>query len=504
MKEIRYSFLLFLVIISGVMADAQENKETVVEATNTEEGGSKKKKNTNTKRGREALKDPDLGSALDPHPDPNDEDHNGMIYVGRIDEDGSRIGFDQDNAIKYIYGTSFDESHKDIEEEDLLHHSGPDIAHDLADRGAKKGKTKEEVLRDVRHGDPGKVNEGPKPFGHFETNPLDGGLDPPKVVSVHPFFFDATPVTNKQFGRFYRSTSYRTEAEHFGWSFVLSSFLLDPGRASELDADPDAEHWIAVDGAYWRAPEGPGSTYKKREHHPVVHVTHRDAAEYCKWMGRRLPGEREYEMAARGHHRGPTNRTLYPWGEDGTVEVSSAHANLWGKGNFPHENLAEDKWRGTSPVSFYPPNDMGFHDVVGNVWEWQRGGKHKDRILRGGSYVDTADGSTNHAATLGARATTHGTTSTGNIGFRCAKVPKRRVEYHYKSHDELTHGKLALEDEFGKQHAVPQRGWEDQFVVEDNEDDDSNDDIEDDDTDTTPKLSKRKVVAQRSTVSSEL
>jgi len=44
----------------------------------------------------------------------------------------------------------------------------------------------------------------------------------------------------------------------------------------------------------------------------------------------------------------------------------------------------------------------------------------------------------------------------------------------------------------------------DEFVVEDNEDDDSNDDIEDDDTDTTPKLSKRKVVAQRSTVSSEL
>lgn len=80
------------------MADAQENKETVVEATNTEEGGSKKKKNTNTKRGREALKDPDLGSALDPHPDPNDEDHVGMIYVGRIDEDGSRIGFDQDNG----------------------------------------------------------------------------------------------------------------------------------------------------------------------------------------------------------------------------------------------------------------------------------------------------------------------------------------------------------------------------------------------------------------------
>ena len=45
------------------------------------------------------------------------------------------------------------------------------------------------------------------------------------------------------------------------------------------------------------------------------------------------------------------------------------------------------------------------YDMMGNVWEWMRGGKHKARIIQGGSYVDSLDGSINHAATLGAQVT---------------------------------------------------------------------------------------------------
>ncbi len=430
--------------------------------------------------------DPEIGSALDPHPDPNEEDYPNMIYMGATNET-HRITHDQPNGIKYIFGTSFDTTHKEIEEKDLLLHNMHKHENDMP-------KSREEIMKE-RHGE---VNpDGPKPFGHHEVHELDGGAMPPKVVHVDPFFLDEAPVTNKEFGVFVRSTYYKTEAENFGWSFVLSSFLPNADELHSHETDPEAEHWVAVDGAYWREPEGPGSSYKFREKHPVVHVSHRDAAEYCKWVGKRLPGEREWEAAARAGHYGPNNRTLYSWGEDDNVEIAKQYANLWGLGEFPWDNKAEDGWRGTSPVRTYPPNAYGFYDMTGNVWEWMRGGKHKSRIVRGGSYVDSLDGSFNHAATLGARATLHGTTSTGNVGFRCAKPPKRRTEYHYKSHDETTQGRLAIEDEFGKQHMIPQRNWEDQFVVPEDED-------EEDEFDGAPKLKKKKVIMPRTTISNEL
>lgn len=443
----------------------------------------------------------EFGTDLDPHPDVNLEHYSGMIYVGRMHHDNStRIGFEEDNGIKYIFGTSFDETHKDIEEEDLRHgHVGADVLHDIADR--KHGrKTREQVVKEMRHGkvDP---KRGPKPFGYVDVHPLDGGVVPPKVVHIDPFFIDEAPVTNKEFGKFVRAVLYETEAEHFGWSFVLSSFVAKPELLEDADVDPEAEHWVAVNGAYWRHPEGPGSTYKLREHHPVVHVSHRDALEYCKWVGKRLSGEREYEAAARARHWGPTNRTLYAWGEDDSIDAAKTHANLWGAGEFPSQNNAEDGWRGTSPVKNYPPNALGCYDMTGNVWEWMRGGKHKARIVRGASYVDSLDGSVNHAATLGARATLHGTTSTGNVGFRCVKSPKRRTEYHWVYHDEEKHGALSFEDEFGKQHAVPERGWEDMFWVD--EDDEENDEFDAGDI-KEPKRKKRKVEKRRTRRSNEL
>jgi len=433
--------------------------------------------------------DPEVGSALDPHPDPNEEDHHKMIYMGATNSTNHRVSFDEPNGIKFIFGTGFDSTHKDIEEKDLhIHHHDTD--EDMP-------KSREEVLRERRHS---KLNpEGPKPFGHADTHPLDGGVTPPKVVHVDPFFIDEALVTNKEFGKFVRSTYYKTEAENFGWSFVLASFLPDVGKLHLHDKDPEAENWVAVDETYWREPEGPGSSYKYRENHPVVHVSHRDAAEYCKWVGKRLPGEWEWEAAARAGHYGPNNRTLYSWGDDDSVDTAKGYANLWGAGSFPWENLAEDGWRGTSPVRTFPPNAYGLYDMTGNVWEWMRGGKHKSRIVRGGSYVDSLDGSINHAATLGARATMHGTTSTGNVGFRCAKAPKRRTEYHYKEHDEAIHGSLSIEDEFGKQHAIPQQGWEDQFVVSEDDEEDEFEEYSD-----TPQVKKKKVVMPRTRRSNEL
>eukprot|EP00970_Alexandrium_tamarense_P013430 scaffold3400_cov198-Alexandrium_tamarense.AAC.15 len=444
---------------------------------------------------------------LEPHPDPNEEDYPGMVYVGRLDGEGKRMGFDVDNGIKYIFGTSFDTTHKQILESDLHHneHYGPDVEHDVPDRS--RGKTREQVLHEKRRGELD-LSQGPKPFGWFEEHPLDGGATPPRVVYIEPFFIDIAPVTNKEYGKFVRATYYETEAEKFGWSFVLSSFLQELGESAEVD--PEAEDWVAVDRAYWRNPEGPGTSYKYREHHPVVHVSHRDAAEYCKWIGKRLPGEREWEAAARAGHYGPNNRTLFIWGEEQTVDVAKEYANLWGAGAFPWENLAEDGWRATSPVKTFKPNALGLYDMTGNVWEWMRGGKHKARIVRGGSYVDSLDGNFNHAATLGARATLHGTTTTGNVGFRCVKAPKRRVEHHWVYENEEGGGaQLVMEDANGnQQYATQQQRARGLDLEEEGDDDDEfyDEDIDHDPTQPRPdeKRGRKKVVKPRTRTSDEL
>jgi sulfatase modifying factor 1 len=437
--------------------------------------------------------DAEVGATVEAHPDPNDEQYDGMIYVGRHDPiTGKRIGFDDDNGVRYIFGTSFDESHKEIEEKDLEEHPLKPV-HELPE------VNREALLKERRHKP---VSEsGPKPFGHVDTHELDGGVMPPKVVHVDPFFLDETLVTNKEFGKFVRATYYETEAEKYGWSFCLVSFV-DPDTTEMEEPDPEAPHWVVVPGTYWRRPEGPNSSYKYREDHPVVHVSHRDAAEYCKWQGKRLPGEWEWEAAARAGHYGPANRTLYAWGEDDSWETAYKHANLWGPGEFPEDNDAQDGWRATSPVKAYPTNALGFYDMTGNVWEWQRGGKHTTRIVRGASFVDSLTANTNHAATLGARATLHGTTTTSNVGFRCAKAPKRRTEHHFVYHDELQHGNLAIEDEFGKRDMIPQQGWED--IALDDEDDFFEEDEDEDEDSPEERRKKKKVIKKRERYSNEL
>jgi formylglycine-generating enzyme required for sulfatase activity len=119
-----------------------------------------------------------------------------------------------------------------------------------------------------------------------------------------------------------------------------------------------------VPGANWRHPEGPGSSIRGRERHPVVHLAHGDAQAYAHWAGKCLPTEAEWERAARGG----LEDAEYAWG--GELHPGGRMlANTW-QGDFPHHNSRLDGWERTSPVGSYPPNDFGVLDMIGNVWEW--------------------------------------------------------------------------------------------------------------------------------------
>jgi sulfatase modifying factor 1 len=184
---------------------------------------------------------------------------------------------------------------------------------------------------------------------------------PASTRSVAEFWMDRTEVTNAQFAEFVAATGYRTLAERGvrvaadpSSATVAGSAVFRPESQGEPVRGLES-WWTFVPGAYWRAPEGPGSSLAGREQHPVVHVAFEDAVAYAQWTGRSLPTEVEFEYAAQTSAR---------------RNAAGEHAaNTW-QGIFPVRNEPADGYAGTAPVACYEPNVHGLHDLIGNVWEW--------------------------------------------------------------------------------------------------------------------------------------
>ena len=165
-----------------------------------------------------------------------------------------------------------------------------------------------------------------------------------------PFRIARAPVTNEEFAAFVDHGGYRKEPlwSPQGWGWRRHA---------------KAEHPV-----YW-VPDGGGwqqrtfdAHEKLRPHAPVIHVNWFEADAYCRWAGRRLPTEAEWEVAASRAPdpgsdilRGPKRR--YPWGNEAP---SPARANL------------DASLGGVVDVAAFPDGDSawGCRQMVGNSWEW--------------------------------------------------------------------------------------------------------------------------------------
>jgi len=193
------------------------------------------------------------------------------------------------------------------------------------------------------------------PAGPFLRGSDDDGsaeTSPERTVYLDSYYIFKTMVTNAQFASFVNQTGYETTAEEVGWSF------LGPGLDQRF-------------GAYWAAPEGPGSDLTGLDNYPVFHVSWFDAAAFCMWAGGRLPTEAEWEKAARGD-----DGRMFPWAGVGQSAVTGDKANFCDV-NCPWDvdwKIAsqDDGYARTSPVGTYPngASPYGVLDMAGNINEW--------------------------------------------------------------------------------------------------------------------------------------
>lgn len=215
------------------------------------------------------------------------------------------------------------------------------------------------------------------PAGDFTmgTNDWWPKSSPEHKRYIDAFYIDKYEVTNARYKAFVNAANYQV---------------------------PD--HWING-----KIPEG-------RAKHPVVFVNWFDADAFCKWEGKRLPTEAEWEKAARG-----TDKRIFPWGDK--FDKNMGNTPQYGKGN-------------TMPVGSFEngKSPYGAYDMAGNVFEWTEdwfkpypGNTHSDenygerfKVVRGGSWYDCTSYKCGISSPTYNRIFFNQQTTNDAFGFRCA------------------------------------------------------------------------------------
>lgn len=219
-------------------------------------------------------------------------------------------------------------------------------------------------------------------------------------------------------GEFIMGTDKRLPDEGPQHKVMLPAFHIDLYEVTNLQYKKFNDAVQRRSPRHWRNrtfPEG-------KADHPVVYVSWEDAGAYCRWAGKRLPTDQEWEKAARG-----ADGRMFPWGEE--FDTARANTSL----RWQETGQSGD----TTPVGTFEMgrSPYGLYDVSGNVWEWtdswykpypdnqtpseSYGERYK--TLKGGSWFDCSFYKCGISAPVFNRAFFAKKVKNDSFGFRCAK-----------------------------------------------------------------------------------
>ncbi len=197
------------------------------------------------------------------------------------------------------------------------------------------------------------------PSGPFSRGSDDAGVQNGLKVCRETYTSpdDCTASWFKREGPSAQITLDTFEIDRYEVTNAQYSACVAAGGCSTLDYgqcniyEPSSGTW-AIGG------KGPGSL--KGPQHPVVCVSWHQADAYCRWAGKRLPTEAQWEKAARGHK----DDREFPWGQNWEPTWLN-WGELAGFGK-------DDGFETSAPVGSFPKNvsPYGAYDMAGNVWEW--------------------------------------------------------------------------------------------------------------------------------------
>jgi formylglycine-generating enzyme required for sulfatase activity len=154
-------------------------------------------------------------------------------------------------------------------------------------------------------------------------------------------------------GEFVMGDDHGEEDERPARRVHVDAFFIDRTEVTQGDYARCAAARACAPATRYPAPTSP--------RHPVVGVSWVDAAAFCRFAGRRLPTEAEWEKAARG-----TDSRRFPWGNGEDCDAAN-YGNFQGEGSCEGRNPGRPIEVGSRPRGRSP---YGVDDLGGNVWEW--------------------------------------------------------------------------------------------------------------------------------------